>query len=148
MWPTAVAIVNTVRPKASDTPSNPMPTSGKAAANTALGLSGRHPWSLSNYAPALVEAGRLNEAKAVVAEMDARAAAGYVQPFMRAQAVAAIGEADRALVLAEEAFETRDPTLVLFGRNWLGSHFLRRDDRFTDILARLNLPDWSPSETL
>jgi hypothetical protein len=32
----AKAIVNTVRPKAKETPSNPMPTSGKAAARTAL----------------------------------------------------------------------------------------------------------------
>lgn len=32
----AKAIVNTVRPKASDTPSNPIPTLGNAAASTAL----------------------------------------------------------------------------------------------------------------
>src|SRR5690606_19639610 len=32
----AKAMVSTVRPKASETPSRPMPTSGKAAASTAL----------------------------------------------------------------------------------------------------------------
>ncbi len=36
MWPIAKAIVRTVRPKASETPSRPMPTSGNAAASTAL----------------------------------------------------------------------------------------------------------------
>jgi hypothetical protein len=36
MCPIAYAIVNTVRPKANETPSNPMPTSGNAAAITAL----------------------------------------------------------------------------------------------------------------
>ena len=36
MCPIAKAIVSTVSPKANETPSNPMPTSGKAAANTAL----------------------------------------------------------------------------------------------------------------
>src|SRR5712692_6555855 len=34
--PIAKAIVKTVRPKASETPSNPIPTFGKAAASTAL----------------------------------------------------------------------------------------------------------------
>src|SRR6188768_4053845 len=36
MCPMANAIVRTVRPNASDTPSSPIPTSGKAAASTAL----------------------------------------------------------------------------------------------------------------
>src|SRR5262249_53128814 len=36
MCPMANAIVNTVRPKANATPSNPMPTLGNAAASTAL----------------------------------------------------------------------------------------------------------------
>ncbi len=36
MWPTAYAIVSTVRPNASDTPTNPIPSPGKAAASTAL----------------------------------------------------------------------------------------------------------------
>ena len=36
MCPTAKAIVKTVSPKANATPSRPMPTSGKAAASTAL----------------------------------------------------------------------------------------------------------------
>src|SRR6185295_6380952 len=36
MCPIAKAIVSTVRPNASDTPARPMPTSGKAAARTAL----------------------------------------------------------------------------------------------------------------
>jgi hypothetical protein len=36
MCPIAKAIVSTVSPKASETPSKPMPTLGKAAANTAL----------------------------------------------------------------------------------------------------------------
>src|SRR5450759_2028156 len=35
-WPKAYAMVSTVRPKARETPSNPMPTSGNLAASTAL----------------------------------------------------------------------------------------------------------------
>src|SRR6187402_2503772 len=36
MWPIEKAIVSTVRPNANETPSRPIPTSGKAAAKTAL----------------------------------------------------------------------------------------------------------------
>src|SRR5580765_7986674 len=36
MWPTAYAMVRTVKPKARETPWRPMPTLGKAAAKTAL----------------------------------------------------------------------------------------------------------------
>src|SRR3954468_18264363 len=36
MCPTAYAIVTTVRPKASETPTRPMPTAGNVAASTAL----------------------------------------------------------------------------------------------------------------
>jgi hypothetical protein len=36
IWPIAYAIVRTVNPKASETPSKPMPRLGNAAANTAL----------------------------------------------------------------------------------------------------------------
>src|SRR5882672_12067725 len=36
MWPIANAIVSTVSPNASETPSSPMPTFGNAAASTAL----------------------------------------------------------------------------------------------------------------
>src|SRR3954462_6345808 len=47
MGPTAYAIVSTVRPNASETPSSPMPTFGKAAASTAL----PHPPSTSQNVP-------------------------------------------------------------------------------------------------
>jgi hypothetical protein len=36
MWPIAYAMVRTVRPKANATPTNPIPSSGNAAARTAL----------------------------------------------------------------------------------------------------------------
>ena len=36
MWPIAKAMVRTVNPNASETPTNPMPSPGKAAARTAL----------------------------------------------------------------------------------------------------------------
>ena len=47
MWPMAKAIVSTVRPKASATPTNPIPRSGNAAASTAL----PHPPSTSQNVP-------------------------------------------------------------------------------------------------
>ena len=47
MWPIAYAIVTTVRPKASDTPTRPIPTFGKPAAMTAL----PHPPKVSQNVP-------------------------------------------------------------------------------------------------
>jgi hypothetical protein len=47
MGPTAYTIVNTVRPKASETPNSPIPTAGNVAASTAL----PHPPSTSQKVP-------------------------------------------------------------------------------------------------
>src|SRR5436305_11347224 len=47
MWPIAYAIVTTLRPKARDTPTRPIPTCGKPAAITAL----PHPAKVSQNVP-------------------------------------------------------------------------------------------------
>ncbi len=116
-----------------------------AAAATGLAVSGRHPWSLAFYAVGLADAGRVEEARAAVTELDARATGSYVQPFMRAMATAATGDIDRAMVLSSQALGDGDPALVLFGRNLPESRHLRADPRFTEILSELKLPDWTPA---
>jgi hypothetical protein len=55
MCPIAKAIVNTVNPKASATPANPMPSPGKAAASTAL----PHPPNTNQKVPKNSAAARL-----------------------------------------------------------------------------------------
>ena len=117
-----------------------------AAAETAMAVSGRHPWSLANVCVCLADSGRDAEARAAQAELTSRAVGGYIQPFMLAMATAAIGDGDAAFAYAEQAFEERDPALVLFGRNWKGAHHLRADPRFVDILRRMRLPGWEEGE--
>ncbi len=118
------------------------------AAETALAVSGRHPWSLATYCVSLAESGRDAEARAAQAELTSRAVGGYVQPFILAQATAAIGDADAAIAYAEQAFDERDLSLVLFGRNWQpGAPHLSADPRFVDILRRVEYPDWEEEET-
>jgi serine/threonine protein kinase/tetratricopeptide (TPR) repeat protein len=113
-----------------------------AVGEAALALSGRHPWSLAPLATTLATMGRIDAARAVSAELDARAMASYVQPFLRALAAAAAGDRDRALALAEEALEARDPTLILF---WPlpPARILKEDARFIALMARTGLPSWS-----
>ena len=113
-----------------------------AAAETALAVSGRHPWSLANLCVCLADSGRDAEARAAQVELTSRAVGGYVQPFWLAVVTAAIGDADAAIAYAEQAFDERDPALVLFGRNWKAAHHLRADPRFVDILRRMRLPGW------
>jgi serine/threonine-protein kinase len=117
-----------------------------AAGGTALAVSGRHPWSLALQCVCLADSGREAEARAAQAELTARAVGGYVQPFLLAQATAAIGDADGAIAYAEQAFDARDPALVLFGRNWRPAHHLQADRRFVEILRRMRLPDWEEGE--
>ncbi len=118
-----------------------------AAAETALAVSGRHPWSLAILCVCLADSGRDAEARAAQAELTSRAVGGYVQPFMLAMATAAIGDADAAIAYGEQAFDERDPALILFGRNHKAAHHLRADPRFVDILRRVEFPDWEEEET-
>jgi serine/threonine protein kinase/tetratricopeptide (TPR) repeat protein len=113
-----------------------------AAAQTSLAVSGRHPWAVGTLCVCLADSGRDAEARALEAEMKSRAVSAYVQPFWLAIVAAAVGNADAAIAHAERAFDERDPTLALFGRNWKGAHHLTSDPRYVDILRRMKYPGW------
>jgi TolB-like protein/Flp pilus assembly protein TadD len=88
---------------------------------------------------ALVAAGRNDEARRVVKEIETLAAASYVKPYFIALAYTAIDEKETALALLEKAVEERDPWLV-----WLGTEpkleALRRDARFLRMLKQTGNP--------
>ena len=65
-------------------------------------LTDRAPFYLSYDAWARARAGRTDEARAALAELEARAATEYVQPLHLAIVHAALGEMDRAFELLEE----------------------------------------------
>ncbi|MDX6694572.1 MAG: eukaryotic-like serine/threonine-protein kinase [Blastocatellia bacterium] len=88
---------------------------------------------------ALVAAGQRDEARRIVAEIDALAAARYIKPYFIALAYVAVGEKETALALLEKAFDERDPWLV-----WLGTEpkldSLRRDSRFQRLFKQTRNP--------
>ena len=104
-----------------------------AAAEMALAVSGRHAWAMAGLAETYAAMGKLAEAKAIYAELLARAAHSYVQPFHLAVAASAAGESDKAFGHLNEALEIRDPSLFCAP----DTARIREDPRCDDILARI-----------
>jgi len=108
------------------------------AGDMALAISGRHPFALSAQAMIFADWGKLAEAKALYTEMVARAAAAFIQPSHLSIAASAAGEIDLALKHAREAFDIRDPMLMV-ARYWPHFARLRADSRFHEILLKMSL---------
>jgi serine/threonine-protein kinase len=97
---------------------------------------GRYSYYVALLASALALGQRTDEARRLLAELDARAASEYVPPFDRALVLASLGEDERALDALEQAYEQRNALL------WGRIHFplLRRlapTPRFRALAARL-----------
>ena len=108
------------------------------AGEMALALSGRHPFAMSAQAMIFAHWGKVVEAKALYAELVARLAGGYVQPTHLAIAASAAGELDVAVEYVRQAFEIRDPMLMI-ARHWPDFGRLREDPRFQEVLGRMGL---------
>ncbi|MEP6834262.1 MAG: FlgO family outer membrane protein [Gemmatimonas sp.] len=84
-------------------------------------------------------AGRKNEAREILADLDTRAAARYVSQVMRAEIAAALGETDDAISRLQIAAEERAADLM-----WIGLRpafqSLQKDARFRHIAARVGVP--------
>jgi tetratricopeptide (TPR) repeat protein len=106
-----------------------------AAAEMALALSGRHALAVTGLAVTYAAMGKMAEAKATYAELSARAAHEYVQPFYLALAASAVGETNKAFGYLYEAIEIRDPALI--AAKYGPAPLLREDPHFDDILAQM-----------
>jgi tetratricopeptide (TPR) repeat protein len=84
-------------------------------------------------------AGDRSGALAVMAELDALAAKGYVSPCRYAAICAGLGEADRCFEYLERAFEQRSRSLAWLKvlREYGG---VRSDPRFADLVSRIGIP--------
>jgi tetratricopeptide (TPR) repeat protein len=110
------------------------------AAERALALSGRHPWTVTIQALIHASWNRPVEARALYLELDERSRREHVQPSMLSAAAAAVGERDAAIVFARRAVDERDPLFVTLARSWPGYDLLREDPRFQEIVAALGFP--------
>jgi DNA-binding winged helix-turn-helix (wHTH) protein len=87
-------------------------------------------------ARALAEAGRPDEARELLAELDALSNAVYISPFQRARILTALGDTQPALLELERALQERDPW-VTFLRVETALDPLRALPRFERIVQRV-----------
>lgn len=105
-----------------------------AAAQTALAMSGRHPWAMAILALTLADWRKTLEAEAVYLELLARARREYVLPSTLALAATAAAQSDNAMTHVREAVSIHDPySIPAFSSYWVGAH-LRADSRIDQFL--------------
>jgi eukaryotic-like serine/threonine-protein kinase len=113
------------------------------AAERALAISGRHGWALMTLASIYAAWNKRDNARAIYREMEARASADFIPPSALSMAAAAAGDMDRAIELAQQAVNDRDPLFVMMARSWPEYDRLRIDSRFREIVGQLALPGWN-----
>ena len=102
-------------------------------------LSGRAPFYVCYNAWALARAGRVEEARAGLAELEARAQTEYVQHLHLAVVCSALGDMDRAFELLARGVRDHN--------GWIGTPRMpmfenfRRDPRYAEHLRRIGHPD-------
>ena len=106
---------------------------------TALAQSGSNTVVMALLGHALAHAGRLDEARAILAEFDRRAASQYVAAFNYAVVHAGLGDVDRAFAQLHRAFDERSSWLVSMKAEPLLDS-LRGDPRFAELVRRVGLP--------
>jgi tetratricopeptide (TPR) repeat protein len=103
-----------------------------AAGQTALAMSGRHPWAMAILALTLAAWGKT--AEAVYSELLARARREYVLPSTLALAATAAAQGDNAMIHVREAISIHDPfSITAFSSYWVGAQ-LRADSRIDRFL--------------
>lgn len=95
--------------------------------------------NLSLLVHALGRAGRESEARARMAELEGRAAVGYLSPYYLAAALLGLGSRDRALDELERAARERAPQLVYLKMDPLWTA-LRSEPEFRELLRQLDFP--------
>jgi tetratricopeptide (TPR) repeat protein len=115
------------------------------ALQAAVNLSHRLPSMVASLAAGYAEAGRVDEARLLLAELQARADRDYIPPGSVAVVFGALGETEEALRWLERACEARDVSLA-FLRDRLDTAAgfsmppaVRRDPRYHALLRKVGL---------
>ena len=106
------------------------------AIKQAVDRSQRNFWSLSNYGGMLARGGRVEEARAILAELEERAKREYVPTFAMATLHYGLGDLDATFALLDQSLEARDFWLVMLDAD-PGFDYLRRDPRYAALAARI-----------
>jgi serine/threonine-protein kinase len=113
-------------------------TQAEAAAREALSLVEHNPATLGLLAHILARAGRADEARGLVAELQAMAGRGYVSPVALATAYLGLGDTDAVFAEMERAYRDRRGWLAYLNVEPLFDP-VRGDPRFLDLRRRLRL---------
>ena len=97
----------------------------------------KNPQMKTNLGYALVAAGRMEEARALLEEL-VGAPEGQVDPVRLARFQAAFGDLDGAMATLEHCFEIQHGSMPWIG-SWFDPGDLQHDPRFQDLLDRMNL---------
>ena len=104
-------------------------------ADTLLGVSGRHQYSLHTLAASLVENGQTELAHAVYDEMRARSRREPISPLALASVAAAVGDAEAAIDYAGDALACHDPAVIMYAYTWQQTRFLRDLPEFLPMIT-------------
>jgi eukaryotic-like serine/threonine-protein kinase len=100
----------------------------------------RHPVFYSGLGVCLALAGRHEDARAIVSDLEVHSSKQYVSPLRYAEVYAALGDADRAVEWLERAYAERSPLMTRLAA-WPILDRVRHDRRVIDILTRMKLCD-------
>jgi serine/threonine protein kinase/tetratricopeptide (TPR) repeat protein len=114
------------------------------AGDVALAMPGRSGMALMHLAHALIEDGDIDGARAVYSEMRVRSRREHMTPLSMASVAAALGETGDAVALVREAYERRDPHLVVYGLEWRQTRHLRALPELREVLSKMAFPGWKP----
>jgi serine/threonine protein kinase/Tfp pilus assembly protein PilF len=111
-----------------------------AEGQIAVRLTNRAPGRLAAVGKSLAAAGRVKEAREILAELRQLPATIFVSAVDLAILEFTLGEKERALQRLEAAYLARDSELIRLGRGDPAMGLLRGEPRFQEIVRRMNFP--------
>jgi hypothetical protein len=109
-----------------------------AAGETALAISGRHPFAMASLALTYADWGKPGDAESLYKELLARSERQNIQALQLAVAAEAAGRGREMIRHARLAFELREP-FILQIRHWSTFGHLCQDSGLNDILQAIAL---------
>jgi eukaryotic-like serine/threonine-protein kinase len=104
--------------------------------SAAVQLSLRHHWPLANQAAMFARAGREQDAKEILAELENRSGSEPIPPLALASVHYGLGNLDQFFSLIDASIKARDSWLILLGVD-PGFADVRDEPRFTSALSRI-----------